>query len=42
MEEGTKEEKKSLRKKFRQLQSVLLLVQNVLGYVADLEERTRK
>ena len=32
----------SLRDKFRQFQEILVLVQNILGYVADMEEGVKK
>ncbi len=32
----------SLREKFHQFQTILILVQNVMGYIADMEERIRK
>lgn len=32
----------NLRKKFRQIQGILLIVQNVLGEIADMGERANK
>lgn len=32
----------NLREKFKQLQEILLIVQKVLGYIGDMEERVRK
>ena len=34
--------KSSFRRKFRQLQAILLIVQNVLGEIADTGERINK
>lgn len=41
-ERGGKEGKKNLRDKFRQIQGILLIVQNVLGEIADTGERINK
>ena len=35
-------EKKNIRDKFRQIQGILLIVQNVLGDIADMGERVNK
>ena len=34
--------KKNIRDKFRQIQGILLIVQNVLGDIADMGERVNK
>lgn len=33
---------RNLRRKFRQMQGILLIVQNVLGEIADIGERVNK
>ena len=41
-EEDSKETHKNWRARLRQIQGVLVIVQNVLGYLADLGERIKK
>ena len=38
----TQESSKNLRERFRQLQGVLVIVQSILGFAADLGERVLK
>jgi len=41
VESKQQDTRKSLREKFRQIQEVLIIVQNVLGFLADLGERVK-